>query len=305
MTPPNPTFIMVLLLEIVIVLSIACVAIVIVSFILSWRITRPGKHTYWDEYTFLPSDMGAPFETVHFTTPDGLRLAGWLMTQPGSKATIVMASGYRDRKTSLLPIAAGLWRQGFNVFLFDFRNQGESQMDNVQTMGWRERQDMEAAIDEVIKRLPTTRIGLLGWSMGAAVSIFSAASNQQIAAVVADSAYADQTSPIAYNFRQSLPLPAIPFVQIAEWFTLARAGYRPSRVRPEDVVGRIAPRPILFIHAEQDDMCPVNDAHRLFAHAGEPKELWLQPKAKHVGAYFVDPDAYIARVGTFFAQHLA
>ena len=39
-----------------------CLALIIgVASILAWRITRPGVHTYWDEYTFVPSDMGVPF----------------------------------------------------------------------------------------------------------------------------------------------------------------------------------------------------------------------------------------------------
>ncbi len=305
MSFPPASFFIVLLLETAIILTIAGAAVVLISYILAWRITRPGAHTYWDEYTFLPSDMGAPFETVHFAAPDGLRLAGWLMTHAHASATVVMASGYRDRKTSLLPIAAGLWKQGFNVFLFDFRNEGDSQMDSAQTMGWRERQDMTAALDEAARRVPGTRIGVLGWSMGAAVSILVAANDQRIAAVVADSAYAVQTHAIAHNFQQALPLPAFPFVPLAELFVLARARYRPSRVRPEDAIGQIAPRPILIIHGEEDDMCPIDDAHRLFARAGEPKQLWLLPKARHVGAYFADPDAYITRVGAFFRQSLA
>ena len=299
------SFFTVLLIEIVIILSIAALAVAVIAFIISWRMTRPGKHTYWDEYTFLPSDMGVPFETVHFSATDGLRLAGWLMPYENATATIVMASGYRDRKTSLLPIAAGLWRQGFNVFLFDFRNQGDSQMDTYQTMGWRERQDMVAALDEVGTRLPGTNIGVLGWSMGAVVCLFTAATDQRVKAVVSDSAYAVQTHAVVYNFQQTLPLPAVPFVPLAEWFTQVRASYRPSGVRPEDVIGQIAPRPVLLIHGEQDDMCPIGDVHRLFARAGDPKQLWLMPKAKHVGAYFADPDAYIARVGVFFRHYLS
>jgi dipeptidyl aminopeptidase/acylaminoacyl peptidase len=305
MNVPAASFFAVLLLEIVIILSIVALVIAAIAFIISWRMTRPGKHTYWDEYTFLPSDMGVSFENVHFSAADGLRLAGWLMAHPDAAPVIVMASGYRDRKTSLLPIAAGLWRQGFNIFLFDFRNQGDSQMDSYQTMGWRERQDMTAALDEVSARLPGTKIGALGWSMGAAVCLLTAATDQRIKAVVSDSAFAVQTHAVAYNVRQVLPLPVSLFVALAELFTLARAGYRPSQVRPEDAISQIAPRPVLLIHGEQDDMCPVSDAHRLFARAGDPKQLWLMPKARHVGAYFADPDAYIARVGVFFHHYLS
>lgn len=280
-------------------------AVLLVAYILAWRVTRPGLHTYWDEYTILPSDMGVPYETVKVRAADGLELVAWEMRHPAASGTVIMGSGYRDRKTSLLAVAAGLWKCGLNVFLLDFRNQGDSAMDTAQTMGWREVQDMLAAVDTVAARMPGTNIGAMGWSMGGVVSLFAAARDQRIRAVVADSAYADQIGVIAASFRQYTRLPAFPFVPLADRLVMLRAGYRPSRVRPEDVVGSIAPRPLLFIHGEQDDMCPVQHAHRLFARAGEPKELWLLPGAKHVGAYFADPECYIARVAGFLRQSLA
>jgi fermentation-respiration switch protein FrsA (DUF1100 family) len=287
------------------VATLASLAAIVVSAILAWRVIRPGVHTYWDEYTFLPGDMGVPFENVSFTSPDGLRLAGWLMPHSEAVASLTLASGYRDRKTSLLPIAAGLWRRGFNVFLFDFRNQGDSAMDNVQTMGQREVGDMLAAVDLVAERLPALPIGCLGWSMGGAVSILAAAREQRIGAVVADSAFANQTDVIAANFTQMTRLPAFPFVALAEVIIRIFAGYWPRQVRPADAIAHIAPRPILLIHGEKDDMCPVENGRTLFARAGEPKQIWLLPRAKHVGAYFANPERYIERAAAFFRSSLA
>ena len=279
-------------------------AVGVVSYLLAWRVTRPGRHTYWDEYSFLPSDMDVPYETVTFQSADGLRLSGWLMAHSGNAPAIVMASGYRDRKASMLPVATGLWKLGLSVFLFDCRNQGDSAMDSAQTMGWREIPDMLAAVDVIQRRLPDCPIGAMGWSMGAVVSIFAAARDQRIRAVVSDCAYADQTNVIAYNFQQATHLPTTPFVTLADAIIERRAGYRPSRVRPEDAIGGIAPRPILLIHAEHDDLCPLDNVKRLYARAGEPKELWIVPEVKHVGAYFVDPDRYLKRVAAFFHASL-
>lgn len=289
----------------VVLLCAACAgAVLVISYVVAWRLTRPGRHTYWDEYTFVPSDMGVPYEDVRLTTSDGLTLAGWLMERPRSDTVIIVVSGYRDRKTNLLPVAAGLWRHGLSVLLLDFRNQGSSDMDSAQTMGQRELLDMKAALDLVEQRFAGQRIGALGWSMGAVVCLETAVRDQRIGAVVADSAFTDQTSLIAFNFAQTTRLPAWPFTALATLFVRARAGYWPQRARPVDSIAAIAPRPLLLIHGEQDDMCPVQHAHRLYAAAKEPKELWLAPQAKHVGAYFADPAAYIGRVAAFFARRL-
>ncbi len=293
-----------LIIAVLFLLTVLGCVIAALAYVVAWRVTRPGAHTYWDEYSFLPADMGVPHEEIHFASADGLRLAAWFMPRPGAPIAVILGSGYRDRKASLLPLAAGLWKQGLSVLLFDFRNQGDSAMDTAQTMGWREQADMTAAVDEVSRRLPGARIVAMGWSMGAVVSILVAARDPRVAAVVADSAYADQLALLRHNFRQMSGLPAYPVAPLADVMIQWRAGYRPSRVRPVEAIANIAPRPILLIHGEQDDLCPVDHALQLFARAGEPKELWLVAQAKHVGAYFADPAAYIERVVSFLTTHL-
>jgi pimeloyl-ACP methyl ester carboxylesterase len=57
------------------------------------------------------------------------------------------------------------------------------------------------------------------------------------------------------------------------------------RFVPEDVVHKIAPRPVLFIHAERDTMVPLAEAQSFYAKAGEPKEIVILPGATHVDVY--------------------
>jgi pimeloyl-ACP methyl ester carboxylesterase len=45
--------------------------------------------------------------------------------------------------------------------------------------------------------------------------------------------------------------------------------------RAEDVVGKIAPRPLLLIHAANDSVTPTEQSIGLFEHAGQPTELHL------------------------------
>jgi uncharacterized protein len=45
--------------------------------------------------------------------------------------------------------------------------------------------------------------------------------------------------------------------------------------RAEDVVGKIAPRPLLLIHAANDSVTPTEQSIELFEHAGQPTELHL------------------------------
>ena len=45
--------------------------------------------------------------------------------------------------------------------------------------------------------------------------------------------------------------------------------------RADDVVGRIAPRPLLLLHSANDSVTPTEQSIEMFKRAGEPTELHL------------------------------
>jgi fermentation-respiration switch protein FrsA (DUF1100 family) len=67
-------------------------------------------------------------------------------------------------------------------------------------------------------------------------------------------------------------------------------------------VGKITPRPILFIHGEQDQYRP--DFDDLYAAAFEPKEAWRVPEAGHTTVSQVFPEEYQRKILVFFEQYL-
>jgi len=54
------------------------------------------------------------------------------------------------------------------------------------------------------------------------------------------------------------------------------------RFRPKTVVGLIAPRPILFIHGEKDDVAKIELARGLYEKAGHPKQFVDLPGMDHI-----------------------
>jgi fermentation-respiration switch protein FrsA (DUF1100 family) len=139
--------------------------------------------------------------------------------------------------------------------------------------------------------------------MGAAISIMVAAGDPTVRAVVADSSYAAIGDVIAAAYRRR-KVPTVFLLAASDRYNGWRYGYRFGALRPIDAIARIAPRPILVIHGEADDLTPVEHAHRLYAAAHEPKELWTVPDAPHCGAYFADRETYVKRVSEFFARGL-
>jgi uncharacterized protein len=78
--------------------------------------------------------------------------------------------------------------------------------------------------------------------------------------------------------------------------------------RPEEAVGRISPRPVLIVHGVRNGLHPVAEARRLFAAAGEPKELIELPEAHHLD--WIQPGdpqyaATVPRIVDWFRRHLA
>ena len=70
------------------------------------------------------------------------------------------------------------------------------------------------------------------------------------------------------------------------------------------LVGRIAPRPVLFIYGEHDQANVIDLTPRYYAKAGRPKALWRVPGASHTGGIDLHPREYERRVVAFFDEAL-
>ena len=54
---------------------------------------------------------------------------------------------------------------------------------------------------------------------------------------------------------------------------------------PIDVVERISPRPILYVVAGKDTICPASHAVDMYNRTEEPKKLWVIPDISHYSVY--------------------
>jgi pimeloyl-ACP methyl ester carboxylesterase len=51
--------------------------------------------------------------------------------------------------------------------------------------------------------------------------------------------------------------------------------------RPESLVDRIAPRPVLYLHGDADGLVPLDESRHLWARSGEPRRLDVLPGVGH------------------------
>lgn len=282
------------------VLSLLCgAAIYLVD-----TLTRPKKLAPFADYTFTPFELDLPAETVEFSPRQGShKVSGWFIPCEGATTTILVCPGYRSSKTDMLGISHFLWKAGHNVLAFEYYGHG-MQVGTPVTLGYREMEDFMGAVDYAQVRAPGTRLGVVAYSMGAAVAIMCSARTPEVEAIIADSPFATHTSVVDYNVRRALHMPSAPFAWLADYLLGWRAGYHFRQVEPLRDIAQIAPRPILLIHGGKDTVVDPHDAPLLYAAAQEPKELWMVPSADHCGAYFADRPLYVSKVLTFFDEHL-
>jgi len=245
-----------------------------------------------------PADRGLSYEDASFVTRDGLTLRGWTIRSK-NRAAVMLLHGFSSNRLSLLDVGVALARHGYGVLLFDLRAHGDSE-GQVLPFGGNEVEDVRGAVDYLQRRadVDPERIGALGWSLGAQISLLAAARNDAIKAVVADAPCCTtfQDWPPPRNLGEWLYVPYdLVFYQFLKW----RSGVtNPVSVR--DAIGRIAPRPILLIGAGIEQY----RLEYLLAAAGEPKSLWIIPEAGHIEGFSLRPQEYEERMVRFFDQVL-
>jgi alpha/beta superfamily hydrolase len=221
---------------------------------------------------------------------DGLELAGELHVPSGHKVhpALCICHGIptappdpTDKGYALL--AQRFCQAGFITLIFNFRGTGKSE-GNLDILGWT--RDLHGALDFLcgLEATDKARICLLGFSGGAAVSVYTAARDPRASTVVTCACPADFRSlrqgerPVEaiQRFRQIGAIREEDFPpSIEEW----ERGF--ETVAPIHWVDKISPRPLLLVHGDADELIPLEHARRLYQKAKEPKELKIIPGARH------------------------
>ena len=142
-----------------------------------------------------PDYLGLDYEDAVFTNRGGsLELRGWRVWQGSPDYWVILVHGSGGNRAhnavNMLGLTRDLVRRGVGVLTFDLRAHGESQGSRV-SIGHEERTDLQGAIDYLEARgIARDRIGVLGFSLGAVISILAAAEERGLAGLVLDSPFA-------------------------------------------------------------------------------------------------------------------
>jgi alpha-beta hydrolase superfamily lysophospholipase len=177
-------------------------------------------------------------------------------------------------------LAERFCREGNGAFFFNFRGAGDSG-GNIDFLGWTH--DLAAVVTYLSGLEKWSGLFLVGFSAGAAASIYVAAGDGRISGVAACACPANfslftaaEPSSIIERYRTIGAIRDDDFPRsIDAWFNGLR------QVTPSNHVAGIAPRPLLLVHGSLDATVPLAHARELYEKADEPKKLVIIEGAGH------------------------
>ena len=239
--------------------------------------------------------------------------------QPGeARAAIAVLHGFGGNKNGGIPVvAANLFEQlGYVTLRFDMRGCGNSQGERGKVICLEQVEDTKSAVTFLVSR-PEVRadnIAVMGFSFGAAVAVYTAGVDPRVAACISVGGWGNgekkfrkqHASPEAWKkfsdmLAEGRKLLAQGKSMIVPRFDIVpiRPGIR-NNLAPgsllefpfevvesmytfcaNEVVGKIAPRPLLLMHPSDDSVTPTEQSIDLFAHAGQPTDLHLVANVDH------------------------
>jgi dipeptidyl aminopeptidase/acylaminoacyl peptidase len=240
--------------------------------------------------------------------------------KPGERRPAFMVlHGFGSNCTSsnsMLP-AEMLCEWGYVALRFDFRGCGESEGKRANTVCLEQVEDTRNAVSflETRPEIDGKRVAVVGSSFGAAVAVYAGGVDKRIAAVISSGGWGDgeskfkkqHESPEAWQRFTAMMargkaakakgdiimVPRFDIVPIPEHLRghLAKNSIMEFtfdtvesmfNFRANEVVGQIAPRPLLLLHASKDSVTPTEQSLRLFELAGKSStDLHLLPDVDH------------------------
>lgn len=227
-------------------------------------------------------------------TSDGIRIA-FVLYAGGKKgrSVVVICPGFFQSKDThtfrqLSRDLAGV----SDVVCMDFRGHGRS--EGLYTFSAREGKDLEAVLGWVRNRYPT--IHLVGFSLGGAVVLNTAARFPEVARTVTAVSAPSSFREIEYRFWTP------DAIRTGLRTYGPGVGCRPGPVwlkkeRPSDSIRKIFSIPVLLIHGTRDPIITHHHSERLHRTANNPKQLELISGGGHAEElYRENPSKFISLI---------
>jgi uncharacterized protein len=218
---------------------------------------------------------------------DGLAYDLWLPVESEPAPAVVVLHGAGSRRANHVDFARAAQSHGFVALTFDNRGHGESEGK----LSGRAVADVRRLVRALAERpeVNRQRIALRGSSMGALLALHAAAASEDVKAVVAicppaEEMMLDDLRPVARGERPR-PGSALETMDVDAKGLVAWLEEHDVR----ETVELLASKPLMFVHARDDEVIPHEFSEELYDRASEPKRLLLLEGGNHRSAQH-DPE---------------
>jgi alpha-beta hydrolase superfamily lysophospholipase len=229
--------------------------------------------------------------------PNGIRLGAWYCPGAAQGPLVILFHGYAGEKTGTLPEARAFLEMGLSVLLVDFRGSGDSS-ESYTTLGFREAEDVAAAVRYAHDHLPPSPVILYGQSMGAAAILRAVhVCGVQPDAIIAEAVFDRMLSTVRNRFK-IMAVPSFPGAELLVFGGGRQVGFDGFSLNPVEYAVSVK-CPILFLHGAADTRARVEEARRVFA--AVPGRKWFKefPGAGHEASVARFPREWKETVGQF------
>jgi len=190
---------------------------------------------------------------------------------------IILCHGIKHYKDA--PVFTKISREfekDYDIINMDLRGHGRS--GGRCTLTSLEVKDLKAVVNYARKK--HTKLGIIGFSLGAATAILEAANYKNINSLIVVSPFT-KISKVNLRFWEDEA-----FYSIKEDITDPNKKVKIgniflSKQDPIDVIDKISPIPVLFLHGTEDWVIDVSHSQQLYEKAKPPKKLIIIKKAAH------------------------
>lgn len=244
---------------------------------------------YIDSYS--DEEFGIKAEEHFVTTADGLNIAIYEVKADNPKAVILTLSGIEKPSVKAYMGHAAMFRQNaYSTIMIEMRAHGRSEGERI-CLGYKETQDVNAALEYVKSNYDNIPIIIMGLSMGAGVAINSMAEFPELAGLISLSAFSSCEKAFGEILEQSIPKFAAamlkPFLYSATFLRYGSA----VRLKPISSITKLNGRPALLMHTEQDSNVSYANFLRLKAEAPANAQLYSFEGDEHfITPHFLDPE---------------
>lgn len=230
-----------------------------------------------------PADWGLEYETVRFTTSDGVVLHGWYIPREGARQVLLFLHGNAGNISHRGESVRIFHDIGVSVLIFDYRGYGLSDGRPTESGLYL---DADAAWNYLVEQrgIDARDVVVFGRSLGGVVAA-RLASVVNPGAVIVESAFSSAREVARAVF------PLLARITVLR-YEFAAADYLAG-----------ASAPVLVLHSRDDEIMPFELGERLYEAASEPK-AFVEMRGDHNTGFLLSQPGYAQALQQFLAGEL-